>query len=209
MNKISIVTATLNRPSLRFACESVDNQFFTDWYHYVLGDGILPIDYVHKNRSTLGFSRIMGNEEPSADKPYGTPNPILRWAIEHLELGEFICILDDDNTYKPNFLMLMYETLINSPAGIVICALEDHRKDNIHDGYPELGRCDMSAFLVYTKIAKEIGFPWVTPGEDNIEDFRFIKMCSERYGWVRVPEMLVDFGSSPPILPDRPSPIKP
>ena len=203
MHTISIITATLNRPSLKDACESVNIQTFQDWHHYVIGDGVLPVDYIHPRRTTIGFSRPIGAYEPSIDKPEGTPNPILRWALDHLMLGKYVCFLDDDNAYKPQFLEKMLTALVNSNAGIAICALEDCRNEDIHDGYPELGRCDNSGFLVYSHIAKEIGFPRVIHGQDNIEDYRFIRACADKYGWVRVPEKLVYFGINPRIPPPK------
>lgn len=202
METISIITATLNRASLRDACESIDHQSFSYWHHYVIGDGVLPVDYYHRNRTTIGFTRPLGAYEPSSDKPGGTPNPILRWSLNHLALGEYVCFLDDDNTYKPKFLQTMVSCLSKSDVGIVLCALEDCRNDDIHDGYPELGRCDNSGFLVKSKIAKEIGFPKVIGGQDNIEDYRFIKACADKYGWVRVAEKLVYFGINPRVDPN-------
>jgi glycosyltransferase involved in cell wall biosynthesis len=197
MKTISIVTATLNRPSLVEACRSIDAQDFRDWHHYIIGDGVRPAVETGENRSVLGFSTHLGGREASVDKPFGTPNPILRWAIDHLMLGECLCFLDDDNTYEPGFLGTMYAALKGSTAGICLCALNDHRQEAIHDGYPELGRCDTSGFLVYSRVAKQVRLPKVVVGEDNIEDFRFIKACAELFGWVRVPEKLVNFGVSP------------
>lgn len=203
MHTISIITATLNRPSLKDTCESIEKQTYTNWHHYVIGDGILPEDYHHKQRTTIGFTRPIGAFEPSVDKPDGTPNPILRWALGHLELGTYVCFLDDDNTYKSRFLEKMLLGLSDSNVGIAICALEDCRNDDIHDGYPELGRCDNSGFLVKSEVAKSIGFPVVIPGEDNIEDYRFIRSCADKYGWIRVPEKLVYFGINPCIPPQK------
>jgi GT2 family glycosyltransferase len=225
MHTISIITATLNRPSLKDACESVNNQTFEDWHHYVIGDGVLPADYTHPNRTTIGFTRPIGAYEPSKDMPYGTPNPILRWALQHLALGKFVSFLDDDNMYKPEFLQTMLEALANSNAGIAICAIQDLRfsrdiagvnaKKGSHslyridddpfappwDGYPECGHCDNSGLLVYSHIAKKIGFPKATPDRDAIQDFEFIRACAQQYGWVRVPEKLVLYGVGPNFPP--------
>jgi len=186
---------------LKDTCASVEAQTFSEWHHYVIGDGVVPTDYYHPQRTTIGFTRPLGAFEPSIDKPLGTPNPILRWAIKHLALGEFLCFLDDDNTYEESFLVTMLNALKTSEAGIALCGLNDWREDDIHDGYPELGRCDNSGFLVYSRIAKEIGFPYGVEGEENIEDFRFIQSCAERYGWVHVPERLVNFGINPLVEP--------
>ncbi len=193
-NRISIITASLNRSSLLSCCESVNRQTFRDWHHFVLGDGLLPHDYRHENRTTIGFSRPLGAYEPALDKPNGTPNPILRWGIQHLDLGEYLCFLDDDNTYEPDFLLEMLNAIEDSKTGIVLCALNDLRNEDIHDGFPELGRCDNSAFLVRSEIAKSIGFPWASETYDNIQDFEFIKKCADDYGWSRVERKLVNFG---------------
>lgn len=198
MKKVNIITATLNRQSLKDACESINNQTYKNWHHYVIGDGVLPKDYNHQQRTTLAFTKPLGAFEPSFDKPDGTPNPILRWALKHLELEDYVCFLDDDNTYEPLFIEVMLNTLLeNHDKGIVLCALNDLRDDDIHDGYQELGRCDNSAFLVKTSIAKEVGFRYANPKKDNIEDFKFIKDCSDKYGWTRVPLKLVNFGVVP------------
>ena len=218
MAMISIITATLDRPSLREACESVNNQTFEDWHHYVIGDGVLPMDYVHPNRTTIGFTCPVGAYEPSLDMPGGTPNPILRWALHHLMLGEYVCFLDDDNVYKPEFLGRMQEALANSNAGIAICALEDLRSssrspslyreegssgDIPFDAYPERGHCDNSGFLTYSRIAKAVGFPKATPDRNTVEDFEFISTIAEKYGWVQVPEALVLYGVAPNIAPPK------
>ena len=160
MNKVSIVTVTLNRPSLKQACESVDRQTYKDYHHYVVGDGILPTEYENPQRSSLGFSVALGAKEPGANMPNGTPNPLLRWAIKNLDLGDYLCFLDDDNIYKDNYLEEMVKVLDENPdVGLVLCGAEDLRYEQNIDGYPELGRCDNSAFMVRRDIAKSIEFP--------------------------------------------------
>jgi glycosyltransferase involved in cell wall biosynthesis len=202
MHAVSIITATLNRPSLKDACLSVDNQTFQNWHHYVIGDGVAPAEFAHPRRTTIGFTTHIGASEPAADMPYGTPNPVFRWALSHLKLGQLVCLLDDDNVYKPEFLKVMSETLLESNAGIAICALEDLRNSAVHDGYPELERCDMSGFLVYACIAQQVGFPNEYPNRDAISDFDFIKQCAEEYGWVRVPDKLVIYGYARRLYPN-------
>lgn len=205
---VTIVTASLNRPSLQGACESIDGQTYDNWRHYVFGDGVAPTDYAHPRRTTIGFSRHLGADEPAADMPYGTPNPVLRWAIDNLELGDYFCILDDDNCYRPDFLEHMIAALEDADEGIAICALEDLRDSAPHDAYPELERCDMSGFVVRGDIAKKIGFPPEFPDRDAIGDFDFIKACADGYGWVRVPEKLVIYGAGPRLYPDSPEPVE-
>lgn len=205
MAKISIITATLNRPSLLNTCHCIDQQDFHDWHHYVIGDGLLPVDYSHEQRTTIGFSKPIGAAQPALNMPEGTPNPILSWALQHLELGEYVCFLDDDNIYKPNFLSTMLNVLSSNPdSGIAICAVENHRGDwQDIDGFPEYRRCDNSGFLARSDIAKAIGFPSASPEKECVQDFEFIRACAEKSGWVHIPERLVIFGSSPNPPPGR------
>jgi tetratricopeptide (TPR) repeat protein len=195
MWRVSVVTVTLNRPSLEAACRSVDDQTYRDWHHYVLGDGVVPTDYRHPQRTTLGFARALGAEEPGLNMPDGTPNPLLRWSLEHLALGELVCFLDDDNAYRPSFLERMVAALEHGgdTVGIALCQLADHRYGRLIEGYPD-GRCDNSGFLARSSLARRIRFPAVAPEQEVAQDVEFIARCADLGGWVRVPETLVDFG---------------
>ncbi len=199
------MTVTLGRPSLRECCASVDAQTFDDWHHFVLGDGVLPEEYPHSRRSSLGFSTALGGTEPAQNMPGGTPNPLLRWAIRHLDLSSYLCFLDDDNLYAPNFIAKMVAALdMNPKAGIALCAVENHRATwQAIDGYPEYRRCDNSAFLVRSTYAKAVGFPPGRPDRECVQDYEFIRAVAERFGWVRVSEPLTIFGASDNTPPAR------
>ncbi|MDO5568561.1 MAG: hypothetical protein Q4G04_00410 [bacterium] len=195
MSKVSIVTVTLNRDSLKQACESVDNQTFKDYHHYVLGDGILPTEYSSEKRSTLGFSTALGAKEPGANMPNGTPNPLLRWAIKNLDLGEYLCFLDDDNVYKNNYLEEMVKILdTDESIGLVLCGAEDLRYEQNIDGFPELGRCDNSAFMVRKEIAKSIEFPYASLDKNVVQDCEYIKLCCNKTKWKNLNKKLLVFG---------------
>ena len=134
----------------------------------------------------------------------GTPNPLLRWALKHLELGEYICFLDDDNRYRPAFLTRMVEALESDPSvGIAICGVDDQRYGQRIEGFPWYGGCDNSGFLIRRNCAKTIEFPRASATRDVIQDCEFIATCADLFGWVRVPELLVTFGSAPNIPPLR------
>lgn len=203
--KISIITPTLNRSSLKDACESVDKQTFQNWHHYVIGDGCLPYDYPSSHRTTIGFTNPIGSTQPALDKPDGTPNPILAWALDHLELFDYVCFLDDDNIYRSTFLEKMLSALLNNPKrGIAICAVENMRGNwQETDGFPEYRRCDNSGFLARSTLAKKIGFPKATRDKECMQDYEFIRLCSENSGWVHVPEKLTVFGFAPNPPPNR------
>ena len=195
MSKVSIVTVTLNRPSLKQACESVDRQTYKNYHHYVLGDGILPTEYENPQRSSLGFSVALGAKEPGANMPNGTPNPLLRWAIKNLDLGDYLCFLDDDNIYKDNYLEEMVKVLDENPdVGLVLCGAEDLRYEQNIDGYPELGRCDNSAFMVRREIAKSIEFPHASMDKNVVQDCEYISLCCKNHKWKNINKKLLVFG---------------
>jgi hypothetical protein len=197
VEQISIISCTINRASLASACRSIDNQSFQNWHHYVLGDRVLPTVGGGPKRTVMGFNYPTGNLEPALNMPGGTQNPLLRWALQNFRLGEFLCILDDDNIYLPDFLQTMREVLQCSNAGIALCPLIDLRADSEHDGYPELGRCDMSAFMVRSTLAQEMDFPFESPLRDAISDFDFIDNIAKKYGWIRVDRRLSVYGYGP------------
>jgi hypothetical protein len=202
--KVNIVTVTLNRASLEEACESVNQQTYSNWHHYVLGDGLLPTEYHSSKRSTLGFSTVLGAKEPGANMPNGTPNALLRWALKNLDLNDYVCFLDDDNKYESQYLEKMANVLNNNPdIGVVLCGAKDLRyKQNI-DGYPELGRCDNSAFMIRSNLAKKIEFPYASMKKNVVQDYEYIRKCCQIYKWVNLPEKLLVFGNGLNKPPNR------
>jgi hypothetical protein len=197
-SRVTIVTVTLGRESLAEACASVDAQTYGDWHHVILGDGVRPPDARHPRRSTLGFTRALGAEEPGANMPDGTPNPLQRWALRHLDLGDFVCFLDDDNVYEPRFLERMTAALDARPdVGLALCEVDDRRYGRRLGGRPRYGECDNSGFLLRAPLARQVDFPPASPDREVCQDCEYIETCAARFGWVRVPEVLVVFGSSP------------
>jgi hypothetical protein len=162
---------------------------------------MLPVDYRHPQRTTIGFTRPIGADEPGPEAMYGTPFPLLRWALTHLELGDYVCFLDDDNEYQPTYLETMLTALSDSAVGIAICPLEDLRDSAPHQGYPQDGHCDTNGFLARTSAAKDVGMPYLGPEEMPVQDVLFIKLCANRHGWIRVPHKLVRYGVYPATEP--------
>ena len=196
--KVNIITVTLNRPSLIQACKSVDEQTYKNWHHFILGDGVLPDEVRHPNRSVFGFSHAYGKEEPGLNMPDGTPNPLQRWALNNLKLDEYFCFLDDDNIYDKNFLKKMVAAIENSPEiGCVLCGVKDQRHFQNITGEPVLGKCDNSGVIFRTKLATTIEFPHASLSKNVVQDVEFIQNVSKRFGWKQLNETLVVFGSAP------------
>ncbi len=202
--QVSIITITLNRESLKRACESVEKQTYKNWHHYVLGDGVLPNVYDHPQRSILGFSKVMGITEPGANMPNGTPNPMQRWALKHLELGEYVCFLDDDNCYDPQYLeKMVHELDSKKDVGLVLCGAQDLRYGQNIDGYPEEGRCDNSAAMYRREVVKDIEFPHASMDKNVIQDVEYIILCTNKYSYVNINEKLLIFGEGLNPPPNR------
>jgi hypothetical protein len=201
---VSVITVTLDRPSLEAACASVESQTYPHWQHYVLGDGVPPRERRHPGRSCLGFSRSLGAEEPGLNMPDGTPNPLQRWALAHLDLGELVCFLDDDNQYTPTFMESMVAALQANPGrGLALCGVEDLRYGQQIAGRPQYGSCDNSGVMYRREVVKAIPFPRASPDREVIQDCEYIELCARRFGWVQVPEVLVRFGTAPDLPPKR------
>lgn len=201
---VSVITITLNRPSLEAACRSVDRQTYTNWHHYVIGDGVLPLEVENPKRSVFGFTRALGATEPSANMPNGTQNPLQRWALKNLDLGDYICFIDDDNLYDEHFLEKMVAALDAHPeVGIALCGADDQRYHQRMDGVPVVGRCDNSAFLLRSSIAKQIEFPYASMEKDCVQDCEFIITCANKFGWINVPEKLLYYGVYDNLPPQR------
>jgi len=202
--KVTIITVTINRKSLKEACESIDRQTYENYHHIVIGDGVLPTLYDSAKRTIIGFSKVMGISEPGANMPNGSPNPIQRWALKYLELDDYVCFLDDDNVYEEKYLEVMVDYLNQNPkSGIALCGAVDLRYNQPLDGYPENYRCDNSAFLARREVVKAIEFPRASMDKNVIQDCEYIRLCANKFGFVNVPYKLLKFGTADNIPPDR------
>lgn len=99
MLTFTIITPTLQRPSLRATCESVDNQTFQDFEHIVVVDGPatqleLLVDIMAPNRSVYisGESYRDGGNTPR--------NLAWQWAK-----GDWVIYLDDDNVFADDEIL--------------------------------------------------------------------------------------------------------
>ena len=95
---ISVVITTYNRPEkLKKAIDSVHAQTFTDWELVVVHDEEGTDEPVHKFVKHTGIHAIPKN--------YGT----------RLAKGEYIAYLDDDNTWRPDHLQILYNAMKAQP----------------------------------------------------------------------------------------------
>jgi len=103
MGTVSCITTTYNRPKqLARAIRSVDAQTFEDWEHIVVHDGPASDEtkavmelYKNPKRKFIELPKNHGNHTKPKNEGIKAST------------GEYICYIDDDNEYLPNFMETM------------------------------------------------------------------------------------------------------
>jgi len=115
---ISIITATVGRPSLFRVIQNVQDQTFPDWEHVVVADGI---DLTEEQLIGVeGDSRRTIVQIQKSKNDHGkTPQNVGIVASS----GEFVTLLDDDNEWLPDHLTYMMKPFEDPTVQIVFCPL--------------------------------------------------------------------------------------
>lgn len=110
MSIITIITPTLNRPSLDRAVDSVMNQTNSDWRMVIVGDGCMPASY----------------DDPRITSVYGPPfhnqsltrNFALRRIPSARETNwdDWVGFLDDDDILEPEYIDQIYRNKDHADA---------------------------------------------------------------------------------------------
>jgi glycosyltransferase involved in cell wall biosynthesis len=110
--KVSVIISTYNRPQyLSESIQSIENQTMSDWQLIVLNDG--GVD-VRQSVEKFADPRILYVHDPVNRGAAFRRNQ----GIE-LAKGEYICYLDDDDTFYPNHLESLSKALDENPeAGL-------------------------------------------------------------------------------------------
>lgn len=116
---VTVVTSTYNRSKeLRRAIESVRAQTFTNWEHCVVGD--CTPDDSEEVVASFNDPRIRFYNLPEKS-PEGAHGAIAKnYGIEEMSRSPYICYLDDDDAYRPNFLEVMTGYARTHPEAEVI-----------------------------------------------------------------------------------------
>ena len=139
MPKITIITRTKNRPRLlKRSISSVISQEYQNWQHIIVNDGgdVADVDHaVHsENEHYLGRVRVM--HLPSSVGMEAATNTALRDACT-----EYVTILDDDDTWTPDFLSTMIVALEHendSNVRGIVCHTEVIEEELIDGGIHQL-----------------------------------------------------------------------
>lgn len=136
MSKVSIITRTMDRPRLLGrTLDSILAQRFTDWELVIVNGG-----------SEATLSEALRTREGAMGTrlrvlPFTNPHPGMRGVplnhgIAHSS-GEFVTVLDDDDTWDPDFLETMVGTLdrLSMPGiGGVVCQTRIIEESTVEEG---------------------------------------------------------------------------
>lgn len=126
MSKVTIVTATTGRQSLKRCIESVKAQTHKDIQHLIVVDGkenfgnaLIIIDDA-MNENLIFIPKAVGKDRWNGHRIYG--------AATYLADGEYIMYLDDDNTIDPDHVESCLDAIENTTVHPGYCCVYTLRK---------------------------------------------------------------------------------
>jgi glycosyltransferase involved in cell wall biosynthesis len=132
MPKISIITVTRSRPQqLAKAMDSLREQSSSDFEWIVINDGEDPATEELISKSSPNFP-ISYNNMPHPNRGFGLCYGRNRGLI--LADGEIVTYLDDDNTFKPNFVAETIAFFEAHPQVSYSMPVQQRRRDVIEAG---------------------------------------------------------------------------
>ncbi|QMU97721.1 glycosyltransferase family 2 protein [Microbacterium esteraromaticum] len=119
--RVSIVIRTKDRaPLLRRALDDIIGQTMTDWEAIVVNDGgqVQPVDALVAEREARLDGRL---EVIHVDGGTGSMEAAANLGAQRAR-GEFVVIHDDDDTWAPQFLATMVDSLDADPDAVAVAA---------------------------------------------------------------------------------------
>ncbi len=156
MPRVSIITRTLDRPQLLArTLDSLLAQRFTDWELVLVNGG---------SRETLEIplaSRRAALGDRLKVLPFDNPKPGMRgvplnFGVAH-SAGDLITVLDDDDTWEPDFLEVMVAThdkIAISGVGGIVCQTRIVEETSVEDGLQFIKSYPLNADLTNVTLAK-------------------------------------------------------
>lgn len=101
--KLSIVTPTILRSSLKKAIDSISKQEFKEYEHLVMVDGVADISKYPRGKTQNIYVKkpFTGNDFGNYARHIGTTRTV----------GEYTIYLDDDNTHVKDSLSILWEAI--------------------------------------------------------------------------------------------------
>ena len=104
---VTFITPTVGRDTLQRACDSVDAQHNDGWYHYVIGDGLLPNVTPTSQRSII-------------EAPHWRHEAKVRNFGIQMTGTPWVAFLDDDDTVDETYVQILSEEIEDTPEVEVI-----------------------------------------------------------------------------------------
>lgn len=210
--KVTVVLPTSNRGKiLPRAVRSVLAQTYSDWELIVVDDG--STDSTPRVIAALTDPRIRSLRRDLA-QVQGNPDNPRNLGIKAAR-GEYLCFLDDDDTYRPEFLERLVGYLeANAEIGLVYCDSVFHRQEGGREIATVNRSVDFDAQLLkrvnYVNttelmVRREcVGAGWQTHIQRG-SDRAFVLQVSERHRVAHLPEALGDkfWGREQPCQPSQ------
>lgn len=179
MKTVAVVTATTGRNSVRETIESVKSQTYP-CQHYIFIDGIEWPEFVALKDYNVKWCRL-----PVKTGGNGMMNGGICAASAYLVQEDYICWLDDDNTFDPDHI----ETLVKAIEGKAYAhslrkLLNPDGTFYDYDDFESLGQytgfVDLNCYFMDRNIAVQIAPLWYrTTGELMVGD-RFVYEALKR-----------------------------
>jgi hypothetical protein len=165
---VTIICTSYRGPSQAMLLAlSFINQTYQKWVLHFMNDGSDPS--TREAVESLKDDRIRYHESETVNGYWGHPNR--EWGLAFVDTP-YMMWTNHDNYYVPTFLQEMLDKLESDDSDFVYCDMvHSHQKYNILRTWPAVGGVDMGAFIVKSKIAKKIGFPY----RDFCADGRFVE----------------------------------
>jgi glycosyltransferase involved in cell wall biosynthesis len=211
---VSIVTSTFNRAEiLRRAIESVLAQTFSHWEMCIVGD--CTPDHTAEVIASYNDPRLRFYNLPEKSPPRAHGAIAKNYALQNMAVGRYIAYLDDDDTYRPDYLSTMVAYLDAHPECRFVycrCAYRDKRTGRriwgnpfqrwMHDySYEKLKRynfIDTDCVVHWKSLLDEVGY-W-NP-DYYFDDYELWLRIAGRYDLHYINKVLVDkYVDEPPFL---------
>jgi teichuronic acid biosynthesis glycosyltransferase TuaG len=193
--EVSIITPMYN--AARFVAETIESviaQTFTEWEMIIVDDcstdngaGIHIVKEYQKKESRIKLIALEKNRGSSGARNAGIDKAI----------GRYICLLDADDLWKPEFLEFQLQLIQNKNAGLVFSAYEmiDENGNNIKNPfygkrevtYRELLQTNVIGCLTAMYDTEVVGKVYLDESLKSVRDdyelwLRILKMIEKAYG---------------------------
>ena len=196
MSKLSIITATRSRPSLLAnAIISLEAQTCQDFEWIVFNDGgnVLTTDLIKDRQLNFKHTYIdLVCPDSGFSLCYARSQGLT------LAAGEIVTYLDDDNTFKSNFVEETIAFFDRHPQINYVMPIQQRRRDVIQNGkiikrgkefYSPTGNCTIDELLTHKQLVDSNGFShrqddrlsW-NPALKIYLDYGFLLRCVDLWG---------------------------